>query len=569
MNCRVPDTSKNHADWWRGATLYQIYPRSFFDSNGDGIGDLNGVTARLDYVQSLGVDGIWLSPFFASPMRDFGYDVSDHLAVDPMFGTLADFDALVARAHALQLKVVIDQVWSHTAREHPWFVESRDGRDNAKADWYVWADAKPDGSPPNNWQSWMGGPAWRWEPRRGQYHLHNFLPEMPDLNFHCAEVQDAVLTVAKFWLDRGVDGFRLDTANLYFHSRELQDNPPFPPEQAGDTPVMMQRHTHNIDQPETLVFMERLRALMDRYPGRMAVAEIGSPDSLARMIEYTHGNTRLHTAYSFNFLGPRHDPPFVVEQMQPWQHGSGCDAWPAWAFSNHDAVRVATRWAGGEATSFAFGAEAGKATEDAAGISSEQRNQLHLALLASLRGTLFVYQGEELGLAQSDVPFEYIQDPYGKAQWPIKKGRDGCRTPFPWAAHAEHAGFTTGQPWLPVDAAHQEQAVDAQEARNTSCLHFTRALMALRHAHPALRLGSFEPVQVSDTLLVVRRQYAEDAVLCAFNFSAKPVRVAFPLSPQGPGNPLRVGQVRWDAEGLTLDAGSAVLIALPTARTTP
>jgi alpha-glucosidase len=569
MRSRVPDTANEPADWWRGATLYQIYPRSFFDSNGDGIGDLNGVTARLDYVQSLGVDGIWLSPFFASPMRDFGYDVSDHFAVDPMFGTLGDFDSLVARAHALQLKVVIDQVWSHTASEHPWFVESRNGRDNAKADWYVWADAKPDGSPPNNWQSWMGGPAWRWEPRRGQYHLHNFLPEMPDLNFHCPQVQDAMLDIGKFWLDRGVDGFRLDTANLYFHSRALQDNPPFPPELRGDTPVMMQRHTYNIDQPETLVFMERLRALMNRYPGRMAVAEIGSPDSLARMIEYTHGNTRLHTAYSFNFLGPRHDPAFVVEQMQPWQHNTGRDAWPAWAFSNHDAVRVATRWAGSEVASFAFGAQAGTATEDAAGISSEQRNQLHLALLASLRGTLFVYQGEELGLAQSDVPFEYIQDPYGKAQWPIKKGRDGCRTPFPWAAHVEHAGFTTGQPWLPVDAAHQEQAVDVQEACNTSCLHFARALLALRHAHPALRVGSFEPLQVSDTLLVVRRQVADDAVLCAFNFSSKPARVAFPLAPHGPDSPLCVGKVHWDSEVLTLEAGSAVLFAMPTGGTTP
>ena len=569
MNSGVTDTVKEHGDWWRGATLYQIYPRSFSDSNGDGIGDLSGVTARLDYVQSLGVDGIWLSPFFSSPMRDFGYDVSDYFAVDPMFGTLADFDRLVARAHALQLKVIIDQVWSHTAREHPWFIESRNGRDNAKADWYVWADPKADGSPPNNWQSWMGGPAWRWEPRRKQYHLHNFLPEMPDLNFHCAEVQDAVLTVAKFWLDRGVDGFRLDTANLYFHSRGLEDNPPFPPEQAGDTPVMMQRHTHNIDQPEALPFMERVRALMDQYPDRMAVAEIGSPDSLTRMIEYTHGNARLHTAYSFNFLGPRRDPPFVVEQMQPWQQDTGRDAWPAWAFSNHDAVRVATRWAGGEATSFAFGAEAGKATQDAAGISPQQLAKLHLTLLGSLRGTLFVYQGEELGLAQSDVPFETIQDPYGKAQWPINKGRDGCRTPFPWHSDAKHAGFTTGTPWLPVDAAHQQQAVDVQDGSSSSCLHFARALLALRHAHPALRLGSFEPVQVSDTLLVVRRQHEQDAVLCAFNFSSQSARVATPLVPYGLDKPLSVGQVRWDSEGLTLEAWSAVLFALPTGGPTP
>ena len=254
-------------DWWRGATLYQIYPRSFADANGDGVGDLAGVTAKLPYVAALGVDGIWLSPFFTSPMRDFGYDVADHLGVDPLFGTGADFDALLAVAHRLGLKVVIDQVWSHTAAEHPWFQESRASRDNAKADWYVWADAKPDGSPPNNWQSWMGGPAWRWEPRRRQYHLHNFLPQMPDLNFHCPAVQDAVLGIAGHWLARGVDGFRLDTANLYFHSRGLQDNPPLPEDRRGDAPVLMQQHLHNADQPEAPAFFERLRALMDGHGG--------------------------------------------------------------------------------------------------------------------------------------------------------------------------------------------------------------------------------------------------------------------------------------------------------------
>jgi glycosidase len=226
--CRYCAAMK-HNDWWRGATFYQAYPRSFADSNGDGIGDLPGLTARLDHVARLGVDGVWISPFFPSPMRDFGYDVTDHCGVDPMFGTLADFDALLARAHALGLKVVIDQVWSHTAIEHPWFVDSRAGRDGARADWYVWADAKADGSPPSNWQSWMGGPAWTWDPRRRQYYLHNFLPQMPDLNFHCPAVQDAVLDAARFWLDRGVDGFRLDTANYYHHDPALTDNPPQPP----------------------------------------------------------------------------------------------------------------------------------------------------------------------------------------------------------------------------------------------------------------------------------------------------------------------------------------------------
>jgi alpha-glucosidase len=264
-----------HAEWWRGAALYQIYPRSFQDSDGNGVGDLGGVLRRLDYVAGLGVDGVWLCPFFPSPMRDFGYDVSDHRGVDPVFGTLAQFDAVLAKAHGLGLKVIIDQVWSHTAAEHPWFRESRSSRDNPRADWYVWADARPDGSPPSNWQSWMGGPAWRWEPRRRQYHLHNFLPQMPDLNFHCPDVQDAILEVARFWLDRGVDGFRLDTVNLYFHDLALRDNPALPPAEAGDSPVLMQRHEYNANRPETLAFLERLRALMDRYPGRMAVGEIG------------------------------------------------------------------------------------------------------------------------------------------------------------------------------------------------------------------------------------------------------------------------------------------------------
>ncbi len=318
--------SDSPAPWWRGAVLYQVYPRSFVDSDGDGIGDLRGLTARLDYIADLGVDGLWISPFFPSPMRDFGYDVSDHCGVDPRFGTLPDFDALLARAHALRLKVLIDQVWSHTAAEHAWFVESRSNRDNPKADWYVWADAKPDGSVPNNWQSWMGGPAWRWEPRRRQYHLHNFLPQMPDLNFHCHAVQEAILETARFWLDRGVDGFRLDTANLYFHDRLLRDNPPLPPERAGESPVLMQRHLHNADQPETLAFLERLRAAMDAYGlgERMAVGEIGGVDGLRTMQDYTAGDQRLHTAYSFGFLGARPDPAAVSAQLLPWQDSDGC-----------------------------------------------------------------------------------------------------------------------------------------------------------------------------------------------------------------------------------------------------
>lgn len=525
------------SDWWRGATLYQIYPRSFADANGDGVGDLAGVTARLPYVAALGVDGIWLSPFFTSPMRDFGYDVADHLGVDPLFGSSADFDTLLAAAHRLGLKVVIDQVWSHTAVEHPWFQESRASRDNPKADWYVWADARPDGSPPNNWQSWMGGPAWRWEPRRRQYHLHNFLPQMPDLNFHCPAVQDAVLEIARHWLDRGVDGFRLDTANLYFHSRGLQDNPPMPAGpngRRGDAPVLMQQHLHNADQPETPAFLARLRALMDshgaRGQARMAVAEIGGAEPLPTMVAYTQGAQRLHTAYSFAFLGDRPDAAQVMRHLAPWAEGTAREAWPSWAFSNHDVPRVASRWGGGAAGAFAFGgrADAGPAAAGATPVT-------WLALLLALRGTVFLYQGEELGLPQSTLAPEDLRDPFGLANWPLNPGRDGCRTPFPWQADAPQLGFSSAaRTWLPVDPAHAPLAVDRQLADPASTLHATRRLLALRRAHLALRLGDLQALVADGDVLVLRRAHADaggrDALLLAFNLGASAVHVPLPAA---------------------------------------
>ncbi|RVT82412.1 alpha-amylase family glycosyl hydrolase [Inhella crocodyli] len=559
--------------WWRGAVLYQVYPRSYADSNGDGVGDLPGITARLDHIAALGVDGLWISPFFPSPMRDFGYDVSDYCGVDPRFGTLADFDALVARAHALGLKVVIDQVWSHTAAEHPWFVESRSSRDNPKADWYVWADAKPDGSPPNNWQSWMGGPAWRWEPRRKQYHLHNFLPQMPDLNFHCPAVQDAVLDVGRFWLDRGVDGFRLDTANLYAHDPLLRDNPPLPPGERGDSPVLMQRHQFNADQPESLAFMQRLRALLDAYsdaagraPGRsqagphphggsvdvpvrrgadrFSVGELGGPEPVRAMQAYTEGTRHLHTAYSFAFLGPRPDAAAVMERLAPWADHSG---WPAWAFSNHDAVRVASRWGAGAGGSFALSAGAPSDAAQAALPPSTW-----MALLMALRGTLFVYQGEELGLPQSRLAFEQLQDPYGIANWPLSEGRDGCRTPMPWVAEAPHAGFSPAPPWLPADPAHAPLAVDRQAADPGSMLNTTRALIALRRRHPALRLGTLTALVADGPLLVLRREWQGEAVLCAFNLGAQALPTPAPLAEAWAG-----ARVLWAQFATSADAGLA------------
>jgi alpha-glucosidase len=521
--------------------LYQIYPRSFADSNGDGIGDLAGITQRLPYVASLGVDGIWISPFFPSPQRDFGYDVQDYCAVDPQFGSLADFDALLAQAHALGLKVVIDQVWSHTALEHPWFEESRQSRDNPKADWYVWADAKPDGSPPTNWQSWMGAGTWTWEPRRQQYYLHNFLPQMPDLNLHHAEVQDAILAVGRFWLQRGVDGFRLDTANYYCHDPLLRDNPPQPPERRGDVPAAMQQHLFNICQPQTLPFLERIRALMDEFtteeagraPGRsqagphplggstdvpvrrgapFTVAEIGSANNLERMVEYTAGRQRLHTAYSFLLLGPQPKPTALAEMLNTWQHGEGAQAWPSWALSNHDTPRVASRWAEGDPL----------------------RIGQCLALLMMLRGTLFLYQGEELGLGQAEISLADMRDPFGIAHYPRIPSRDGCRTPMPWQADAPHASFsqTSGATWLPLWAPHRALAVDQQEANPASLLHLTRRLIALRRTHPALRWGDVEVLQADEQVLALRRHHGGDSLLAVFNFSPSPARCRLSLSGQ-------------------------------------
>jgi len=525
-------------DWWRGATIYQLYPRSFADSNGDGIGDLKGITQHLDYIASLGVDGVWLSPFYPSPMRDFGYDVQDYCGVDPLFGTLKDFDALVARAHKLNLKVIIDQVWSHTAQEHPWFKESKGSRHHAKSDWYVWADAKPDGSPPSNWQSWMGGPTWTWDPCRQQYYLHNFLSQMPDLNLHCLEVQNALLEVGRFWLERGVDGFRLDTANYYCHNRNFTDNPPQPPERRGDLPAAMQQHIYNICQPETLGFLERVRQLMNSFEARMTVGEIGSANNLERMLEYTRGSQRLHTAYSFVLLGGQPKPKELADLMAPWQQGDdGQQSWPSWALSNHDAVRVATRWANGDAV----------------------RTKQLLALLTCLRGTLFLYQGEELGLTQSEVPFSCIQDPVGKAHWPHNKGRDGCRTPMPWKSNALHAGFSHATPWLPLDAAHQASAVDVQANDDYSFLQLTRRLLHLRRMHPALRLGHFEVLHADDHLLIILRHYADEAVLCAFNFSNQSHTRTLSRSFTPSATAWTLGQFHWQNQDMQLGPWAATI----------
>ncbi|MBU1384275.1 MAG: alpha-glucosidase family protein [Alphaproteobacteria bacterium] len=493
----VPPAASDAAEWWRGAVIYQVYPRSFADSNGDGVGDLQGVTGRLDHIASLGVDAVWLSPFFTSPMKDFGYDVSDYRDVDPVFGALADFDALIARAHELGLKIIIDLVFAHTSDQHAWFHESRQSRANPRADWYVWADAKADGAPPSNWQSVFGGPAWTWDARRGQYYMHNFLPEQPQLNLHLAAVQDALLDVARFWLDRGVDGFRFDAINFAMHDPQLRDNPPLPPGGKRTRPFDFQDKVHNQSQPEIPDFLKRVRALTDSYGGRFSVAEVAGDHPEAEMQAFTAGEEHLNSAYGFLYLyAPTFSDQLARQGAETW-HGRDGQGWPSWAFSNHDAPRAVSRWAGGRDPR----AFAGMA----------------MLLLMCLRGNVFIYQGEELALPQAEVPFDRLVDPEAIANWPQTLGRDGARTPMPWSADQPHAGFSTAEPWLPVDPRHLALAVDRQEADPSSMLHLTRRLVALRKAHPALTRGEMRLLDAPPGLLCFERALAGERLLCVFN----------------------------------------------------
>lgn len=494
-------------DWWQGAIVYQVYLRSFFDSNGDGIGDLKGVSAKLDYIASLGVDGIWISPFFESPMKDIGYDVSNYRSVAPVFGSLSDIDKLIRQAHARGLKVLIDLVLSHTSDMHPWFIESRSSRDNPKADWYVWADPKPDGTPPTNWLSVFGGSAWEWDTVRQQYYFHNFLSSQPDLNFHNAEVRAAVFDIVRFWLERGVDGFRLDTVNLYYHDAELQNNPELKDgERVGGidqkTVIARQNPCRSGSRPEMVEFLKEFRALLDSYPGTMALGELSVATNQSELVGmYTRDGDKLHSAYSFDFLSAESFSAEMARKtletvLEETDHG-----WPTWALSNHDSKRVVTRW-GLEAKPLAAATM--------------------IAMTASLRGVMCMYQGEECGLPEAEVPFERLQDPFGIKSWPGYKGRDGCRTPMPWA-DAPQLGFSSVEPWLPAAEEHRPLCVERQEGDPNSTLNRVRRFLNWRKSCTELIRGvmTFEQ-EMSPPVLAFTREDGWRRTLCLFNLSDKP-----------------------------------------------
>ncbi len=503
--------------WWRGGVIYQVYPRSYQDSSGDGIGDIPGIIARLPHIASLGVDAIWLSPFFKSPMADMGYDVSDYCDVDPMFGSLSDFDDFVQKAHGLGIKIIIDQVLSHTSDRHPWFKESRSSPHNPKADWFVWADAKPDGTAPTNWMSVFGGPAWEWDTTRRQYYMHNFLASQPDLNFHNRDVQDALLETVRFWLDRGVDGFRLDTVNFYVHDKQLRNNPPLKNSGGDDTfmgvdapdtnPYGFQDHLYDKSQPENIDFLKRFRALLDAYEDRASVGEVGDGRrSLKTVAAYTDGGDKLHMCYTFDLLGGDFTAEHYRRSIEGFQ-SVVTDGWVCWAFSNHDVTRHVSRF-----------------LKD--GDSQDHMAQFAVSMLSTFRGSICLYQGEELGLEEADIAFEDLTDPYGIRFWPAYKGRDGCRTPMVWARNQAHAGFSSApRSWLPVPESHRSRAVDQQDISPGSVLNHYRATLAFRKSHRVLFDGAMEFLGAekgTDILAFIRGEGA-DRLLFVLNLDRNPI----------------------------------------------
>jgi alpha-glucosidase len=528
--------------WWQGAILYHVYVRSFFDSNGDGHGDLPGVMAKLDYIQSLGVDGIWLSPIHPSPNRDWGYDIADFEGVQADYGTLEDFEALLAAAHARGLKVVLDEVLSHTSDEHPWFVESlTGGPDGPKADWYVWADPKDDGTAPNNWLSVFGGPAWAYQPKRRQHYHHKFLRQQPKLNWRSEGAREAALSVLDYWLDKGVDGFRLDVAGTYLHDAALTDNPPAPrTERSWRHASDLQQHLYDANLPENVGMLEIIRRRVEAHNGRnggdrFVFGEFSEEEE--RCGAYLSPAEGLHSAYTFVLLLADKLSPEVFRQHYA-TFERFADHWPTISFSNHDVPRTVSRFGGDGSPEFA---------------------KLMFALLVSLKGATLIYQGEELGLPQARLTRDQLRDPVGDLYWPYSGGRDGCRTPMPWTM-GPNLGFTEGAPWLPPAAEPAGLTVEAQQVDPDSPLAFSREMIAFRKGSAALGGGDIEFLDVDHPVLAFVRRAGGEAVACVFNLSSEPQIVDHPSLAALDLWPLRSGEADLRGRSLGLSPWAAAFL---------
>lgn len=500
-----------NSEWWRGCVMYQIYPRSFCDSNGNGVGDLKGIISKLDHVASLGAEAVWISPFFKSPMRDYGYDISDYKQVDPLFGDINDFKELLDYAHKIGIKVIIDQVYSHTSDEHAWFVESRMDKNNSKADWYVWADPQNDGTAPNNWISCFGGPAWSWDARREQYYLHHFLNSQPNLNLHNSEVRQALKDTASFWLDLGVDGFRLDATQTYIYDKKLRSNPPlgpndkWPDDVPKSNPLAYQKRIYSnaTDLPGTFEWIEEFRNHVDQWPNKCLLAEVAGEESDKYAAAYVQPDNRFHMAYAFGLVGSKMTKQDIVSTIAKIEENID-KGWICWSTSNHDYKRSISR------------------------INDKFKNKEDLAryvmaLGLCLRGSICIYQGEELGLPQAELTLEELVDPYDISLYPEHVGRDGCRTPMPWVKDSINCGFSTtnDKTWLPIPPEHNDLAVDTQNQNQKSVLNDYKKIIEFRKNSNALRIGDIELIHTKNDVLFFIRTHSKEKIACIFNTSDK------------------------------------------------
>jgi alpha-glucosidase len=485
--------------WWRHGIFYQIYPRSFQDSNSDGVGDINGIIGRLPYLRALGVDAVWLSPIFPSPMADFGYDISDYTGIDPLFGTMEDFDALISEVHAGGLKLILDLVPNHTSDRHAWFIESRTSRDNPKRDWYIWRDPAPDGGPPNNWMSEFGGSAWEYDAATGQYYYHAFLAQQPDLNWRNPAVREAMYDVMRFWLRKGVDGFRVDVIWHLIKDQEFRDNPPNPHFRDGRPPHEKILTQYSTDQPEVHDVIAEMRRVVDEFGARVLIGEVYLP--LQRLVAY-YGNDLAGAQMPFNFalLSTLWSARSIEKIIADYERALPAGAWPNWVLGNHDRPRVASR------------------------VGREQA-RVAAMLLLTLRGTPTLYYGDEIGMRQVAIAPDQVRDPFEKNVPGIGVGRDGCRTPMQWDATAG-AGFSATQPWLPLADDFRHENVVNLDADARSILSLYRALIGLRRKLPPLLSGNYVPIAAEGDLLLYRRQSEGESLVIALNLGAAPVSIA-------------------------------------------
>lgn len=488
------------APWWRRGILYHIYPRSFMDTNGDGIGDLRGIASRLDYLCDLGVDALWLSPIYPSPMADFGYDVEDYTSIDARFGSLEDFDALLAEAHRRGLRLVLDFVPNHTSDRHPWFLESRASRASSRRDWYIWRDPAPGGGPPNNWLSSFGGSAWQLDPRSGQYYYHAFLESQPDLNWRNPSVRAAMHAVLRFWLDRGVDGFRVDVLWHLIKDAEFRDNPPNPAYREGDPPHTQQVMLYSADRPEVHELVAELRRITDDYGDRVLIGEIYLP--IERLVAYYGVDLKgAHLPFNFQLIETAWNARGIARMIDQYEAAVPDGAWPNWVLGNHDKPRIATR----------------------VGV---QQARIAAMLLLTLRGMPTMYYGDELGICDVPIPPERVQDPLEKRAVGLGLGRDPCRTPMQWDS-SPNAGFTSGRAWLPIADDFPVVNVQSEREDPKSILSLYRALIRLRRAEPALATGRYEPVAMTGDLVAYLRTDGERRFLVALNLGGEPHAIAY------------------------------------------